>query len=122
MQHWHSNRLEIEIGLMSGCAADRTVVITGKREHTTVPRCACEIGVTNCIKATINSWPLTVPDANNTVVFCASEQIDLLASPHSCGGKFLVYSGYKVNVIALQKGFGAPKRLVVTPEGRASIA
>jgi len=122
IQHRDHAGLEDVVRLVRQRRTLRTVIVAGQREYAAVRARPGGIGVLEHVAAAIHPRSLAVPHAEDAVVPCASEHVDLLRSPHAGGGEVFVQSRVEPDVMLFEVFLRAPRGLVDRAKGAASVA
>ena len=100
----------------------RAVVIPGNRQYAAVSCSSCLVGVPQHVAASVNPGPFAVPDTEDAVVLGVAVNVQLLRAPQGGGRKVFIKPRLKLDMVGLELLGGLVKRLVVTANGRATIA
>ncbi len=122
VQHRDHDALEDVVGLVRVGGGMRGVIVTGYRQHATVPGRAHKIGAAERIRGAVHTRALAVPHAEHAIDLLAREGVQLLGAKDHGGGHVLVQAGLKLDVVAVEQLLALPQLPVQAAERRAAIA
>ena len=97
-------------------------VVAGHHQNAAVFGRARVVAVLEHVARAVDAGSLAVPHGEDTVVFGALEQVELLRAPNGGGRQVLVDAGLEYDVVVLEELLGAPRFLVDAAERRAAVA
>ena len=97
---------EREFGLVQGCRTLTGVVVAERHEDAAEPGGARHVGVPQRVPRTVHARPLSVPQAEDTVMEALTPQFGLLRPPQGGCRQILVDRRRKTNICRLQQRSG----------------
>ena len=121
VQPRHHERQECDVGLVRHGRRHAAVVVTGNDEHAAVRRAAVGVTVLERIARAVDTRPLAVPHREHAIDSLLRIGLDLLRTEHGGGREVLVDGGQELDVVLVEKRFGAPEFLVDCAERRPPV-